>query len=462
MNEAIKIVTIGGGSSYTPELMEGFIKRYDELPIREIWLVDIEEGKEKLEIVGKLAQRMWDATPYNVKVVTTLNRKEALAGADFVTTQFRVGLLDARIKDERIPLSHGMLGQETNGAGGMFKAFRTIPVIKAIVDDMKELCPDAWLINFTNPSGIITETIIKHFGWKKCIGLCNVPVNAMMNEPKVVGKQTSELHYQFAGLNHFHWHKVFNEEGREITAKLIEHINEKNGGTPANIFQAEFPLELLHSTKLLPCGYHRYYYSEKEMLKHSIEEFKKGGTRAEQMKDVESSLFKIYKNPDLNKKPEELQKRGGAYYSDAACECISAIYNNKGIHMVVSTQNNGAIPCLDSDSIVEVSSIISAKGAEPIAWGEMGSFEKGWLQMMKAMEECTISAALFGDYGMALQAFTINPLVQNGIEARQVLDELMIAHEKYLPQFKEKIADLKAQGVASKDPVVEDLMKNGH
>ncbi|MBD7911030.1 MULTISPECIES: 6-phospho-beta-glucosidase [Clostridium] len=462
MEKAIKIVTIGGGSSYTPELMEGFIKRYDELPISEIWLVDIEDGKEKLEIVGKLAQRMWDATPYNVKVFTTLNRKEALRGADFVTTQFRVGLLDARIKDERIPALHGMLGQETNGAGGMFKAFRTIPVIKDIVEDMEELCPDAWLINFTNPSGIITEAVIKHFGWKKCIGLCNVPVVSMMSEPKIVGKDLSQLNYRFAGLNHFHWHKVFDEDGKEITDKLIEHINEKEGGTPVNIFQAEFSLELLHSVNLLPCGYHRYYYSEKEMLEHSIEDFKKGGTRAEQMKEVEAALFEVYRNPDLNKKPEELQKRGGAYYSDAACECISAIYNNKRIHMVVSTENNGAIPCLDSDSIVEVSSLISANGAEPIAWGEMGSFEKGQLQVMKAMEECTISAALSGDYGMALQAFTINPLVQKGSEAIGVLNELLVAHEKYLPQFKEKIRELKAQGIASKDPVVVDLMKNGH
>jgi 6-phospho-beta-glucosidase len=462
MEKAIKIVTIGGGSSYTPELMEGFIKRYDELPINEIWLVDIEDGKEKLEIVGKLAQRMWDATPYNVKVVTTLNRKEALRGADYVTTQFRVGLLDARIKDERIPALHGMLGQETNGAGGMFKAFRTIPVIKEIVEDMEELCPDAWLINFTNPSGIITEAVIKHFGWEKCIGLCNVPVVSMMSEPKVIGKDLSQLNYQFAGLNHFHWHKVFDENGKEITDKVIEHINEKDGGTPVNIFQAEFSLELLHSINLLPCGYHRYYYSEKEMLEHSIEDFKRGGTRAEQMKEVEAALFEVYKNPDLNKKPEELQKRGGAYYSDAACECISAIYNNKRIHMVVSTKNNGAIPCLDSDSIVEVSSLISAKGAEPIAWGEMGSFEKGQLQIMKAMEECTISAALSGDYGMALQAFTINPLVQKGSEAIRVLDELLVAHEKYLPQFKKKIKDLKAQGIESKDSVVVDLMKNGH
>lgn len=182
MKKTLKIATIGGGSSYTPELMEGFIKRYSELPIGEIWLVDIEDGREKLEIVGALAQRMWDATPHKVKVVTTLNRREALKDADFVTTQFRVGLLDARIKDERIPLSHGMLGQETNGAGGMFKAFRTIPVMKEIIQDMKELCSDAWLINFTNPSGMITEAVIKEFGWKKCIGLCNVPVMAMMKK----------------------------------------------------------------------------------------------------------------------------------------------------------------------------------------------------------------------------------------------------------------------------------------
>jgi len=462
MKKSVKIVTIGGGSSYTPELMDGFIKRYAELPIREIWLVDIEDGREKLEIVGEFAQRMWDATPYKVKVHTTLDRREALKDADFVTTQFRVGLLDARIKDERIPLLHGMLGQETNGAGGMFKAFRTIPVMKEIISDMKELCPDAWLINFTNPSGIITETVIKHFGWKKCIGLCNVPVVSMMSEYKTINKEKDELNYQFAGLNHFHWHKVFDNEGNDLTPQLIDHINEKDGGTPANIFSAEFPLELLHTMNLLPCGYHRYYYMAKEMLEHSIEEFKEGGTRGEQVKRVEENLFNLYRNPNLNSKPEELSKRGGAYYSDAACECINAIYNNKKINMVVSTENRGAIPCLEPDSIVEVSSIISAKGAEPIAWGKMRSAEKGWLQIMKAMEECVIDAALSGDYGLALEAFTLNPLVQNGEEAKQVLNELLVAHEKYLPQFKEKIKELKEQGIKLTDPVVLDLMKNGH
>lgn len=462
MKEAVKIVTIGGGSSYTPELMEGFIKRYEELPIREIWLVDIEDGREKVEIVGSLAQRMWDATPYDVKVHVSLDRREALKEADFVTTQFRVGLLDARIKDERIPLLHGMLGQETNGAGGIFKAFRTIPVIREIIEDMKELCPDAWLINFTNPSGMITEAVIKQFGWKKCIGLCNVPTISMMAEPKVLGMKPEELNYQFAGLNHFHWHKVSDSKGNDLTPELIEHINEENGGTPKNIYQAEFPLPLLKSMNLLPCGYHRYYYIQKEMLDHSVEEFNRCGTRSEVMKQTEAELFEIYKDPSLHEKPIQLEKRGGAYYSDAACECISAVYNDKRIQMVVSTENKGAIPCLLKDSIVEVTSVISARGAQPVAWGKMEPAQKGWLQLMKAMEECTINAALSGDYGQALEAFTINPLVENGAEAKKVLDELFVAHEKYLPQFQKAICGLKKQGVKLTDPVVADLMENGH
>ena len=461
MKDSVKIVTIGGGSSYTPELMEGFIKRYDELPIREIWLVDIEDGKEKLEIVGGLAQRMWDASGYDVKVYTTLDRREALKDADFVTTQFRVGLLDARIKDERIPALHGMLGQETNGAGGMFKAFRTIPVMKSIVDDMKELCPDAWLINFTNPSGMITEVVIKHFGWKKCIGLCNVPTISMMSEPQLIGKKLEDLNYHFFGLNHFHWHKVFDIDGTDLTPRLIDKINDENGGTPKNIYKAEFPLDLLHSMNLLPCGYHKYYYMKQTMLEHSMDDFNKCGTRAEQMKAVEKELFEVYKDAKLHEKPKQLEKRGGTHYSDAACECICAIYGNKKIHMVVSTENKGAIPCLDDDSIVEVSSIISSVGAQPIACGKLPAAEKGWLQMMKAMEECTIEAALTGNYGLALEAFMLNPMVENNEKTQLVLDEMLVAHAKYLPQFEEKIQELKARGIHSKDSVVMDLMVNG-
>ena len=459
----VKIVTIGGGSSYTPELMEGFIKRYDELPIKEIWLVDVEAGKEKLEIVGAMAQRMWDATPYDVKVHLTLDRREALPGADFVTTQFRVGLLDARIKDERIPFSHGMLGQETKGAGGMFKALRTIPVILSIVEDMKELCPDAWLINFTNPSGMVTEAVIKHGGWKKCIGLCNVPVGALLSEPPMFGLTERECIHQFAGLNHFHWHKVTDNQGNDLTDKIIDNMyKDVEDGTPANIHDVKFLKDHMKQIQMIPCGYHRYYYMHDEMLKHGIEEFNTIGTRAQQVKQTEAELFELYKDPNLNYKPEQLTKRGGTHYSDAACECINSIYNDKRTHMVVSTQNNGAIADLPYDCIVEISSIISGKGAMPLNWGKFNPSERGWVQIMKAMEECVIEAAITGNYGLALAAFEMNPQVEHGKVAQTVLDELLVAHEKYLPQFADKIAELKAKGVASKDPVVMDLMVNGH
>ena len=252
------------------------------------------------------------------------------------------------------------------------------------------------------------------------------------------------------------------QDGNDLTPQMIDHINDRDSGTPANIFQADFPLELLHSMNLLPCGYHRYYYMKQAMLDHAIQDFKEGGTRAEQVKQTEHELFEIYKNTELHVKPPQLSKRGGAYYSDAACECIRAIYGNKKIHMVVSTQNNGAIPCLADDSIVEVSSIISANGAQPLAWGKLPPAEKGWIQMMKAMEECTIQAALTGDYGLALEAFVLNPLVENNQDTQWVLDELLVAHEKYLPQFHDKIQELKARGIHFDDPVVMDLMVNGH
>lgn len=458
----LKIVVIGGGSSYTPELMNGFIRRSEELLIDEIWLVDIPEGKEHLSVIRDLSRRMWEAAGLRTKIYTTLDRKEALPDADFVITQFRVGRLYARIKDERIPLLHGMLGQETNGAGGIFKALRTIPVIREIIRDMERLCPDAWLMNFTNPSGMVTEAVIEKMGWKKCMGLCNVPTIAMMKEPALLGKKEGELTYRFGGLNHFHWHRVWDKQGREVTDKILEFINDKDGGTPVNIYQQPMDMELLRSMHMIPCGYHRYYFSAEEMLEHSLQDFKLHATRAEQVLETEESLFELYRNPSLHTMPPELNKRGGAYYSDTACECISAIHNDKGSIMVVNTENKGAVNCLPEDCCAEVSCVISAKGASPVAYGEMPEAVRGLLQMMKAMEQCTIQAALTGDYGSLLQAFALNPLIPDGAEARRVLDELLVAHEKYLPQFAEITAKRKKEGVFCEDSVVQNLVRAGH
>lgn len=457
VNNGIKIVTIGGGSSYTPELMEGFIKRYEQLPVREIWLVDIEEGREKLAIVGAMAQRMWDATPYQVKVHTTLNRSEALADADFVTTQFRVGLLEARIKDERIPFSYGMLGQETNGAGGIFKALRTIPVILNIVEDMKKLCPDAWLINFTNPSGMVTEAVIRYGKWDKVVGLCNVPVMAMIKEPEELGYQPGELTYQFAGLNHFHWHKVTDNQGKNITPEITRRLENGSIGLPSNVFDVSFFKDQLRGMSMIPCAYHRYYYRQEEMLKHGLEEYNTVGTRAEQVKKTEHELFELYKDPNLAHKPEQLSKRGGAFYSDAACETIASIYGNKLTNIVVSTLNKGAVPDLPADCVVEVSAFIGRSAALPVAFGPLPAPERGWLQVMKNMELCVCEAAVTGDYQLLLQAFILNPLIMSGETAKRVMDELLIAHKRYLPQFADKIAGLEAEGITVKDEIAASL-----
>ncbi|GCF94839.1 6-phospho-beta-glucosidase [Enterococcus florum] len=454
----VKIATIGGGSSYTPELMEGFIKRYEQLPIKEIWFTDIQAGKEKLEIIGEMAQRMWDASPYEVKIHTTLDRAEALTNADFVTTQFRVGFLNARIKDERIPLSYGMLGQETNGAGGILKAFRTIPVMLDIVEDMKKYCPRAWLINFTNPSGMVTEAVVRYGKWEKVIGLCNIPLIATMEEPGLIDKQQKELVYQFAGLNHFHWHKVFDLQGNNVTRRILKEMMEKDAGLPKNIFSVPFFEEQLDNINMIPCGYHRYYYRQEEMLSHSLKEYQTIGTRGEQVKETESQLFELYKNPELHVKPEQLAKRGGAYYSDAACATIAAIHSNSQTQIVVSTINRGAVPDLPADCVVEVSANIGSTGAIPQAFGCFNAPEKGWLQLMKNMELAICEAAVTGNYGLALQSFIMNPLIPSGATAKRVLDELLIAHQSYLPQFEATIRELEAQGVEVKDEVSRQIM----
>ncbi len=459
---ALKIATIGGGSSYTPELIEGYIKRKDELPIKEIWLVDIEAGKEKLEIVGEMAKRMVQAAGLDWEVHLTLDRRAALKDADFVSTQFRVGLLDARIKDERVPLSHGVLGQETNGAGGMFKAFRTIPVILDIIEDMKELCPNAWLVNFTNPAGMVTEAAIKHGGWKKTAGLCNVPIGHRKQAAEKLGLPEDDLFFKFAGINHFHWHRVWDKEGNERTMELIDLIygpQEDSESHLKNIHNAPFHYEQIKDLGMLPCGYHRYYYIEDEMLAHSIEEFERGETRAQVVKETEARLFELYKDPNLDYKPKELEQRGGTHYSDAACELIASIYNDKRTDMVVSTANNGTITDLPYDCVVEVSGPVTAHGHEPYNWGAFPPAARGIIQVMKGMEETVIRAAIDGDYGAALHAFTINPLVPGGSMAKTLLDELLIAHKDHLSNFSEAIAKIEAE---QPDTVayVTELMKS--
>ncbi len=446
MEKGLKIVTIGGGSSYTPELVEGFIKRHSELPVKELWLVDIEEGKEKLEIVGNLAKRMVEKAGVDMTIHTTLNRREALVDADFVTTQLRVGLLDARIKDERIPLSHGIIGQETNGPGGFFKALRTVPVILDIINDIEELCPDAWLINFTNPAGIITEMVFTHTNFKKFIGLCNVPIGVKAGVAEALEVSKENLEVTFAGLNHMVYGVKACLNGTDITEEAIEKFANSEMSMRNIKSTAPFNPRFIKSLGAIPCPYHRYYYKTKDMLEHELSEFEKGQTRAEVVKALEEDLFKLYKDENLDIKPPQLEKRGGAYYSDAACNLINSIYNDKKDIQVVNTLNRGAIANIGYNHAVEVSSVITKEGPMPITIGEMPIGTVGLLNQIKSFEILTAKAAVLGDYDTSIQALSINPLVTSDELAETIMNEMLIAHERHLPQFNEKIEELKVGG----------------
>lgn len=439
----LKIVTIGGGSSYTPELVEGLILRHDEFPVSDLWLVDIEDGKEKLEIVSNLAKRMVEESGIPIKIHTTLNRREALKDADFITTQFRVGQLDARYLDESIPAKYGLIGQETNGAGGFMKALRTIPVILDIINDARELAPNAWIINFTNPAGLITEAVLQHGNWERFIGVCNIPYGTHHMVSEILNVDINDLSIHFAGLNHMVLGLEMLYKGESILSDFLLNVLPNNSMSTKNVKNIPWSPELLKGLGVLPCVYHRYYWQHHEMVEHSLENFKEGKTRAQVVKAVEEKLFEKYKDPELRTKPEELSQRGGAHYSDTACNLMSAIYNDDHSLQTVDTKNNGAISNLPDDVAVEVTCKITKEGPVPLQLGNLPDPVIGLVSSIKSFEKQTVKAAISGRYEDAFLALVINPLVASEKLARQVLNEMLIANEPYLPQFTDVIQQLK-------------------
>lgn len=438
----VKIVTIGGGSSYTPELIEGLINRYDQMQIKELWLVDIDEGQEKLDIITAMAKRMVKSANLDFEIYATTNRREALADADFITTQFRVGQLDARYLDESIPAKYGLVGQETNGAGGMMKALRTIPVLFDIIEDARELAPEAWIINFTNPAGLVTEAVLNHANWPRFIGVCNVPYHTERMIGDLLGVKKDEIQIKFAGLNHLVFGLDIFLNGKSIKRKVIDEILPNAQITMKNIMDIPWSVDLLRGLDMIPCSYHRYYFQKEEMLEHLIVDYKNHETRAEVVKKVEARLFEQYRDEKLDYKPEELAQRGGAHYSDVACNLIVGIHTNNKTIQTVNTRNNGAISSLPDDVVVEINCVITADGPQPLAVGALPPAAQGIVSQIKAFEQLTIKAALSGKYEDALVALTINPLVQSEKLAKQVLDEMLLANKQHLPQFKDVIERL--------------------
>lgn len=435
--KSLKITVVGGGSSYTPELINGFIKRKSELLVREIVLVDIEEGREKVTIVSKLAERMIKKANLDTKISVSFDRKEALKDSDFVVTQFRVGGLDARARDERFPLKYNVIGQETCGPGGFAKALRTIPVILDICKDIEDVCPNAWLINFTNPSGMVTEAINKYTN-VKCLGLCNVPIHMKMTFADVLGVKPEDLFVEYVGLNHLVWAKSIWLDGKNITKDLINEMTDFESLSMKNIPAIAWDRDYLKAIGMIPSPYHRYYLMTADMVNEEKEAASENGkgTRAEVVKKVEKNLFEIYKDESIDTKPKELDKRGGAYYSDAAVSLISAIYNNKKEIHTVNILNNGVIKELPSNCVIETNAIIDNTGATPLTLKSPLAQEAiGLIYSVKSYEIPAMDAAVKGDREKALIALVNNPLIPSIDTAKKLLEELLEINKDYLPQF---------------------------
>lgn len=431
MTTPLKVVVIGGGSSYTPELIEGFIRNYETFPVGKLILVDIEAGREKLETVGRLAQRMVAAAGVPLTIELTLDRRAALPGADFVTTQMRVGLLEARGWDESIPLKYGMIGQETTGPGGMMKALRTIPVLLELCREMEELCPDAWLLNFTNPAGMVTEAIQK-YSKIRSVGLCNSPIAAYKWLSKLYDVPESQIYCEFVGLNHLHWITDIRIDGE---SKLPELLDNRGGYSAANVPQFAWNGTLLQGLGSIPSYYLKYFYLHRETLAEQEAALAKGESRAQTVQRLEDELFELYKDPELKEKPKQLEQRGGAFYSEAAVRLMHSLYNDTGDIQTLNIANNGMLDFLPDDASIEVNCKVTAQGPIPQRPEVVPEAVKGLIRQVKTYESLAIEAAVTGDRGKALLALAHHPLVNSVGAAEQMLDEMLERSKAFLPQF---------------------------
>lgn len=421
----IKIAIIGAGSTYTPELIEGIINKKDDLPVGSVDLMDIDD--RKLEIVGGLAQRMIKAAGLPCETRLTKSLDEALTGADFVLCQIRVGKLPARVLDEKIPLKYDLIGQETNGIGGFFKGMRTIPVLLEIAERIQKLCPDAWLINFTNPAGMVTEALLNHSA-VKAIGVCNVPINMIDSVKKRLNLEEAEIDY--VGLNHLSWITSIRANGKDYVDDAIRQgINSQ---AMQNIPARGFTPELIKTVGAIPSSYLEYYYYKDSKLA-KLKEAEK--CRGEVCIDIEEQLLQIYADSELHVKPELLSKRGGARYSEVALNLVDSIYNDKRNVQVVNILNKGALDFMADDDVVEIPAVIGKNGPEPVKINVDNDHIKELMHLIKSYEKHAVRAAINGDEDEAMLALMINPLVADYNKAYSCFQELKTAHKRYLPQF---------------------------
>ncbi len=428
----LKVTIIGGGSTYTPEIIHGFLSRIDQLPVSEIWLMDIDEAR--LQIVGGLAQRMVAAAGNPFRVHLTLDRKAAIRDAAYIITQFRVGQMQARRADEYLGKEYGLVGQETTGVGGMAKALRTIPVMLEIANEIRELAPQALLINFTNPSGLITEALNRYARDVAAVGVCNSAYTTKMAILEGLTSRTGvsirpeQARLLGLGLNHLTWYYGFEVNGEdrweEVFAAYLQQLRESE--TPM------FTPGFIRKLGMMPNYYLEYYYETERKLE---EQEQWPPSRAEQVMVIEKELLAAYQEPERSQPPESLMQRGGSYYSTVATQLINAHYNDLDEIHTCNVRQNGAVPGWEKSWVLEMPCRVDAQGIHPIPTEPLPLYNYVLLEQVKNFELMTIEAAVHGDVRMLYQALAAHPLGPPDYQSADLISDLLRINQPYLPQF---------------------------
>jgi 6-phospho-beta-glucosidase len=428
----MKVTVIGGGSSYTPELVVGFLDRVGTFPLTELCLMDI--SAERLDVVGGFAQRMVAAkgSPFAVRLTT--DPREAVRDTNYVITQLRVGGMQARREDEYLGRRHGLIGQETTGVGGMAKALRTIPVVLGIARDIRELAPGALLVNFTNPAGLVTEALARHAPDVASVGVCNVAITTKMEILETMARQQGaqiepdRAELDTLGLNHLSWHRSFTLDSQDVWQEILQGYLAHLHTDP----DPEWDPRTVESLGMIPNYYLQYYYYTERKL---AAQKKWPPSRAEQVMEIERALLAQYAEPDRAEPPEDLMKRGGAYYSTVATQLLNAHHNDLGETHIVNVRHGGAVPGWPADWVLEMPCRVDAAGIHPLPAEALPLVCFGLLAEVKAYEILTVEAAVNGDRNAAYQALLAHPLGPSADRVQAVLDDLLETHKAHLPQF---------------------------
>jgi 6-phospho-beta-glucosidase len=412
----MRLAVVGAGSTYTPELVAGLARERERLGLERVALHDIDQGRR--EVVGAMARRMLDHAGYAGALEITDDLDAAVDGADFVLVQIRVGGQAARHLDETIPLRCGCVGQETTGAGGFAKAMRTVPVMLEIAERVRErAAPDAWIVDFTNPVGIVTRALLDH-GHRAC-GLCNVAIGIQRWIARGLGVAPERVAIGQVGLNHLTWVRSVEVDGEDILERLLQERLDDIAD------EIGLPARLIRDLGAIPSYYLRYFYLHDQV----VEELRGQRSRAEQVAEIEAGLLELYRDPAVVEKPALLEQRGGAFYSEAATQLVAALATGDGSVQVVDVRNAGAIRGLADDDVVELPARIGRDGPEPLSQAPLDADLLGLFQHVAAYERLAAAAAVADTPVARRRALLAHPLIGQDAMACELAESLFIADQ---------------------------------